>query len=627
MFSGYTILQSQDATSYQARALEFRDSSLWDSAIYYFEKDIIAHKTTGDWEKSFEAQLLLNDSRIEALRFELADSALARLLIDASSNLSAWDVGVAKVLDLQGKVAIELGKYEEAVTKLQQSLAIRKHHKLHDDATGLTYYRLGDAWRSQGVIDSAMVAYKAALSIRENLYGLESEEVAAIWSNIAILHRITGDYQKAMHLYQKSDSILVKVYGFEHEKRAAVLNGLAIIHAQSARYPQALDHFNQLLKIDLKTQSGDSPTLAKTYTNLGILHELMGDLKAAQDYHKKSLSIKLKSFEPDNPNLIVDYQGLSVVLSHLGDLDQALLYQKQVVQMSEKAYNEVDPLRLGTSYNMLATSLMKKGEFDLALEYLGRAEQIFKLHGESLVELGPVYHTIASIYQLQNMNDSALSYGQKSLKTNMAFSDEHPHVAGNHSLIGNLHFANGSLEESKYHYNEALRINKIVYGEKHLAVANSFAKVGAVLSAEKKFNQALQQIQLGLLAVTNSFDHSNYQDNPLPSQTIMPRTVAAVLGEKGHVLKNYYDHSLDEELLKLAMATFSRAIEMIDAAQFSYKARGSVANLKEEFEAIFENAIAVAYKLYEQTKDEQYLDQAFTFFRKKPGCTVGRCSK
>ncbi|NND34811.1 MAG: CHAT domain-containing protein, partial [Saprospiraceae bacterium] len=93
-------------------------------------------------------------------------------------------------------------------------------------------------------------------------------------------------------------------------------------------------------------------------------------------------------------------------------------------------------------------------------------------------------------------------------------------------------------------------------------------------------------------------------------------TLAMVLGEKGQILKDYSQQTQDEELLKLAMTTFSRAIEAIDAAQFSYKSKGSVANLKAEFDPVYEHAIAVAFMLYEKSKEDQYLDQAFKFSEK-----------
>jgi CHAT domain-containing protein/Tfp pilus assembly protein PilF len=609
------VLSQNIGEEYYNRAKRFKDSSRWDSAVFYFDKAINRFEEKGLVNQAFESKLMLSSSRIEARQFKQAGEDLSKLLSESRKALPPRTLEIAQVLDLQGKLAIELGEFSQAVIKLRESLAIKRQAKLDDDAMGLTYFRFGDAWRAQGIIDSAMTAYESAKHIRIGLYGEESSEVAAVWSNIAILYRIKGEYDKSMEIYQRADSILLKVFGPEHPQRGATINGMAIIYAQSARYPEALEYFNQLLKIDLKTLPGDSPTLARTYTNLGILHELMGDLKSAQDFHKKSLAIKLKSFSPDNPNLIVDYQGLGTVLDHLGDIDQAMLYLNQVIAISEKAYSAMDA-RLGTSYNMLANMLMKKGEYSQALELLNQAEQIFLQNGESLIELGPVYHTMASIFEMQDLRDSALIYAQKALKTNLNFSPEHPHVAGNHQLIGNIYFRQDQVDSAKFHYQRALAINERVYGKKNLYVASSHTRVASTLAAEKNFSAALEQVQQGLIAVTDSFFGQDFRTNPLVSQTIMPRTLAQVLGEKGSILKSYYEHTNNQEYLEMTMSAFGRAISMIDAAQFTYKSSGSVANLKEEFDLVYENAIATAHLLYEKTNEVKYLEEAFRFSEK-----------
>ncbi len=592
-----------------------RDSSQWDSAIYYFDRAATAFATEKSWAQSIEAQLKANKVRIVELQYDKADSTLGPLLTLAKEKLAPGALTMAHVLDQSGNLLMKTGRYDRASIKLQEGLAIKKALKMHDDDIAHSYYLLGDAWRSMGIIDSAMSAYQNALKIREKIFGTQSKETAGVWSNIAILHRINGDFDKAINIYQKSDSINLRIFGSEHERRASTLNGMGIIYAQSARYPEALDCFTQLLKIDQKTQKKDSPLLAKTYTNLGILHELMGDLKTAQEMHKKSLGIKLKSFEPDNPNLIVDYQGLGVILSQIGDIDQALLYLRQVVEMELKAYSSNDP-RLGTTYNMLASALEKKEAWDEALHYLGLAESIFLKHGESLIELGPLYHTIASIYAKRNQHDSALIYCHKALMTNQDFQKEHPNVAGNHLLMGNLLVQMNNLDSADMHYREALRINHLVHGDKHIDVATAHSKVGSVLATRRAYEEALREIQFALRAVTDDFREMDYHHNPIPAQTMTPRTVAIVLGEKGEILEDYAAQEDNEEMMKLALSTFDRAIDMIDAAQFSYKASGSVAKLKEELDPIYEHAISAAHVLFHKTDDQKYLEQAFRFSEK-----------
>ena len=609
------IYGQKSAEDLLSMAEAFRDSNQLDSAIHYFGEAADQFTAGVDGPSSIRARIRLNDARIENLQFLEADAALSTLLTEASfmQNMDALDV--AHIYDAKGKAQMAMGGFEEALVSLKLGLAVKEGLGLKNNDIGQTYFRMGDAWRSMGITDSAMQSYHQALSIREKLFGKESVEAALVWSNIAILHRINGEFDKALEVYLRSDSIVVKTHGLEHQQRASILNGIAIIYAQTARYPEALIYFEQLLSIDQQNLAENDPLLAKTYTNLGILHELMGDLKTAQELHKKSLAIKLKSFPPDNPNLIVDYQGLGVIMNHMGDVDQALLYLRQVVDMELKAYDHSDP-RLGTSYNMLATSLERKGEDSQALRYLYQAEEIFLRSGNALIELGPVYHSMAQIYQKMELLDSAMILAEKALRTNLAFQPDHPHVAGNHILIGNIRMSDGSHDVALSHYEEALRINSLIYGKKHHDVALAYTMVANAHSASGHYDTALQNIDLALLAVTDAFSSSGSRSNPLPEETIIPRAVASVLGTKGRILLDKYTDGDDENDLQYALATFDRAIDMIDAAQFSYKSKGSVAILRAEFDQIYEQAIASAHMLFQRTGDEKYVEKAFGFSEK-----------
>ncbi|NND07931.1 MAG: CHAT domain-containing protein [Saprospiraceae bacterium] len=612
---GSLLYGQQSPADHLEHAETFRDSNQWDSAVLYFKAAADGYLALGDVPSSIKARIQLNNARIENLQYLVADTALSALLRQALALRDLDQIDLAHVYDTKGKLNMAMGSFEEAVGTLQLALSIKRNLGLNNDDMGQTHFRLGDAWRSMGVTDSAMHHYHRALDVRERTYGKKSVEAALVWSNIAIIHRINGAQDQALKVYLRSDSIIVDAIGPDHAQRASVLNGIAIIYAQTARYPEALHYFKQLLAIDEQNLAEDSPLLAKTYTNLGILHELMGDLKSAQDWHKKSLAIKLKSFAPDNPNLIVDYQGLGVIMNHIGDVDQALLYMRQVVDMELKAYDHMDP-RLGTSYNMLATSLERKGEHEQALDYLRKAEEIFVNSGNALIELGPLYHSMALIYQQRELPDSATVLAGKALETNLAFQPDHPHVAGNYILIGNLEMAKGNYEAALEHYRKAVRINLQIYGEKHHDVALAYASMAKALAASGQVEEALQNVDLALLAATTTFSPSAQINNPLPSETILPRTVAAILGTKGNVLLGKHKQGGDAQDLQDALLTFSRAIEMIDAAQFSYRSKGSVANLRAEYDQIYEHALATAYQLYRDTDDATYLETAFDFSEK-----------
>ncbi|MCB0669287.1 MAG: CHAT domain-containing protein [Saprospiraceae bacterium] len=603
------------ATEFIKTATIYRDSSQWDSAITYFEKAIRMYEEKNLWRKKFETQAELSYTRISALQYEQAQIELRELIPEAKKRLTIRDTSVAHLLDVEGKLYNETGAYSEGKMSLLESLDIKEALKARSEDISRTLYELGNTYREMGELDLAMETYKKDLDIRKELYGDKNIHTVTVYNNIAIILKNTGRFSEALEVYLSCDSILRDLYGNDSQRRAAGLNGIAIIYAQTGKYPEALKYFNQLLTIDRSTLGENHPYLAKTYSNLGILHELMGDYKSAEDLHKKALAIKLQSFEPDNPNLISDYKGLSIIMSHIGDVDQALLYQRQVLQMEQAAYSKNDP-RIATTYNMMAASLESKGDYESAWQNLKKAEEIFLNNGRDFIELGPVYHTMASNLETQGKYKEALNYAGKALKINLQAGKQHPHVAGNHVLIGTIFLDQGLIDSAQHHFQIALEIDRKVFGDKHLEVARNYGLISDAFFTMDSFAKAMENIQLAIGSATHGYNHKDDTSNPNPEQTLIPNTVASLLGAKGKILNYYATEKDDLELLRTAMSTFDAAATMIDAAQFSYKAQGSVLALREELDPVFEEAIDVAYTLYHKTGDRNYLKKAFEFSEK-----------
>lgn len=613
---GSSPLWCQDpALEYRNRGKLYQDSSQWDSAIYYFGKAADVYGNAGALRAQLECEVNLNYARISALQFEPALSHLQKLLPKAKRRWPSQDTTVAHLLDVLGKLYNETGAYHEARISLEESISIKESQRCRPEDLSRTTFELGNAYREMGELDLAMQTYERDLEIRKEIYGDDNIHTVTVYNNIAIILKNTSRFDEALTVYLRCDSILLEHYGDDDQRRAPGLNGIAIIYAQTGKYPEALIYFNELVNIDKKTLGESHPYLARTYSNLGILHELMGDYKSAQDFHKKSLSIKLKSFEPDNPNLIADYKGLSIIMSHVGDIDQALLYQRQVLQMEKGNYSENDP-RIATTHVMIASSLAKKGEFAEAWQNLKYAEKIFLNNGEQYLELGPVYHTMASNLDIQGQYKDALPYAYKALDINQQAGEDHPHVAGNHILIGDIYLHLHDIDSALYHYYHALKINRKVFGDKHLEVAGNYGRIADLYFTADNFPNAMENIQLALDAATEGYDYRNNNKNPVPDQTLIPNTVAALLGAKGKMVSHYAQQKDDDQLLLAAMSTFDAAITMIDAAQFSYKAQGSVLNLRDELDPVFEEAIDVAYTLYQKKADNQYLEKAFQISEK-----------
>jgi tetratricopeptide (TPR) repeat protein len=131
-------------------------------------------------------------------------------------------------LNRAGRIAHDLGRYQEAQGYLEQALAIRKKSlgPDHPDvATSLN--NLAALYHSQGQYAKAEPLYQQALAIWKKSLGPDHPNVARSLNNLAALYDSQGQYAKAEPLYQQSLAILEKALPADHPNLATGMDNYA----------------------------------------------------------------------------------------------------------------------------------------------------------------------------------------------------------------------------------------------------------------------------------------------------------------------------------------------------------------------------------------------------------------
>ncbi|MBK9018434.1 MAG: tetratricopeptide repeat protein [Saprospiraceae bacterium] len=81
--------------------------------------------------------------------------------------------------------------------------------------------------------------YLESKAIREKVFGKRTSRYANCLSNLAILYRGMGDYEKALSLALEFKAIREKILGKEHPDYAQSLNNLAILYREMGNYEKA----------------------------------------------------------------------------------------------------------------------------------------------------------------------------------------------------------------------------------------------------------------------------------------------------------------------------------------------------------------------------------------------------
>ena len=166
---------------------------------------------------------------------------------------------------------------------------------------------------------------------------------------------------------------------------------------------------------------------------------------------------------------------------------------ERALAIRERIYGRNHP-QAAVVYYGLGVLFERSGKFDSALEYLSRARTIQETMGDSgQVALANTLAALGSVYDLQSEPTKAIKTFSlaSSILANAGLGDSPSAAYCFHSLA--ICYRNlGLSEEAVAFEKKTLKINKQIYGERHLAVAASLAQMGDYMAAGGDFDMALQ---------------------------------------------------------------------------------------------------------------------------------------
>ncbi len=276
-------------------------------------------------------------------------------------------------------------------------------HTLRDTAKIDLYEKLGQAYRDDIKMDSAVQCYKRAVEINEKTnYSLQKQ----CWDIGTI------DYL----LYEMGN------------------------YAESLKYASR--------ELSLSVQIKDTFQMGFSHLAFGHDYRELGELSLALDhyfraYHFCKIYHRNKHEYEDNTFTIL---CISQVYLKMKQFDTALLYARQ-------AYN-IGITRSEGAYILLATRIIgdiyfAKGDEETALKYYRLYFPDYAKYKETNRDLGFVLNSMANIYQSRKQKDSAVFYAQKALNNAEQYKDqENKYVAA--ILLYNLYKDSSEHDAFKY---------------------------------------------------------------------------------------------------------------------------------------------------------------------------------
>jgi preprotein translocase subunit SecA/nephrocystin-3 len=268
--------------------------------------------------------------------------------------------------------ALELEfRYGEMAEQYRQILTIHEESGLPLKERAVWHDKRGVVLRKNGKYASALVDYKQALELWQQVLVSKDTLIANSYANIGLMYTYLADYEQALTYQGKALAIQEKVLSPEHPALAQTYTNMGWVYDNLADYEQALAYHGKALAIQEKVLSPEHPDLAATYNNIGWVYGNLAEYEQLLAYYGKALAIWEKAFPDGHSNLGLVYSNIGATYDGLQKYPTAIDYQYKAIAMYRHYLPSEHP-RLATAYALLGLVYAHTAQQDSARAYFNQ---------------------------------------------------------------------------------------------------------------------------------------------------------------------------------------------------------------------------------------------------------------
>lgn len=397
------------ATQAKSQGSEFVDRHLYAPARIYLARATHYFEDLGFSKRAVESKLIL--SQVYA---GLGDRARAEELIQEIEDSGFLDTHQqGKLYTIRGIIAYEWGEFEQAEHFYQlahqtieprsqvqaillQNQAVlwagkgapfrervldnyrraREIYQELNDEIGLVHVLINEGNLYENDPHKARTLYEQAQSEAEKIQ--DPYLIGTIAMNIGVTYRQQGDLEQAEKFYNQARWKFEEAADFLGQ--AQVLVNLAVMESVRGHMELARQHVQAseayLRNIDLDSEQVQIREVAQIRTFQADIYDSFGESEAAESYYEEALTIFTRYPDPlREAKTRVNYGGLLLRLNRGQEALQQIGRAREILE----AYSGEGPHQsLAVLYNNLGRAYQDMGDFDNALNYYGKAMQIFE---------------------------------------------------------------------------------------------------------------------------------------------------------------------------------------------------------------------------------------------------------
>jgi len=359
---------------------------------------------------------------------------------------------------------------------------------------------VGDVYENLGALDSATAVFERALDVRESTYGARSLEMARGLSELAGPAVAGSRYERAESLLSRSLELRRELLPPDHPDLAVDLGQLAWVAGDLGQFERSDSLFREgLAVLDHATEPRDE-LRATTLANHGHMLLDWGRLDEAQAQLDESLALRKQIYGERHPQVAVTLGHLARLAGDQGRPSQAETIYRDVLEWAPELGGDgaggVTTWKAGLSGALLA---------------LGRNQEALELQEEVIAvrragpdpdQLATALNNLANLQGNLGMLAQAESSLEEALEINRRiYGEEHPNVTTNLNNLATLLWRRGDHARAAELQTRVLELDREQLGEEHHWVATDLTAVGNYHLYAGELEQAGSYLRDGLALI------------------------------------------------------------------------------------------------------------------------------
>lgn len=361
----------------------------------------------------------------------------------------------------------------------------------------------------------------------------------------------------------------------------------------------ALAYYNKAIRYKKAVPQLQDSVVFKPYIFAALIYYRQNNLDSALAYLGRAEKILDQSHRslPESERL---YNSLGSIHYEYGNYKQAINYFR-------KALDNLSP------HNPAQTSLRTNYQINLAtaffkLESYIEAEAMFKALLQSGIYTGPIYNNLGLIAYYRGRYEEALHYFRR-----VPYSNELA-IGLNNDIARTFLQLQAYDSARKYIGLAKAQNNTYPTGGTSVDFGNTLMQEGALAVVEKDYRKALTCYQQSMHQFYPAFDQAAWQQNPLRfTGSFSYINLFHALVAKAACCHLLYGQTGEPSWAQHELATWQSAFALLQYVEQTYESDEARLFLERSKYQVHHKPIAIAYELYQQTRDQRFLEQAYYF--------------